>query len=95
MDVVGRRAILSPGVLFCPLGFETRALAVSFIVNSSPGAGFRFEPSVTFEGADAALRHATDLSLRGMRLIKIRNNETGEIFDERGLRQWLSEAAGA
>jgi hypothetical protein len=70
-------------------------LAVSFIVNSSPGAGFRFEPSVTFERADAALRHATDLSLRGMRLIKIKNIETGEIFDERGLRQWITEAAGA
>lgn len=94
MDVVGRRTILSPGVLFALWALK-QGLAVSFIVNSSPGAGFRFEPSVTFEGADAALRHATDLSLRGMRLIKIRNNETGEIFDERGLRQWIAEAAGA
>lgn len=67
---------------------------MSFIVNSSPGAGFRFEPSATFDRADAALRHASDLSQRGMRLIKIRNNETGEIFDELGLRQWISQTAG-
>lgn len=63
-----------------------------FIVNSSPGAGFRFEPSETFADARAALGHAMGLASRGMRLIKIRDVETGEIFDERSLRQSLASA---
>lgn len=65
---------------------------MAFMVNSSPGAGFRFEPSVTFADAKAALDHAIGLSRRGMRLIKIRDTDTGEVFDERGLRAHIQKA---
>ncbi len=68
---------------------------MSFIVNSSPGAGFRFEPSVTFPDAKEALGHAMGLASRGMRLIKIKNTETGEVFDEKALRQSLSHVEDA
>lgn len=68
---------------------------MSFIVNSSPGAGFRFEPSETFPDAKAALGHAMRLASRGMRLIKIRNTETGEVLDENGLRQHMSHVGDA
>lgn len=61
-----------------------------FIVNSSPGAGLRFEPGVTLPDAKSALTHAADLATRGMRQIKIRDTETGEIFDEKALRAKLS-----
>ena len=66
-----------------------------FMVNSSPGAGFRFEPSATFPDAKAALGHAVELASRGMRLIKIRDIETGKIFDEKSLRQSLSRSEEA
>lgn len=66
-----------------------------FIVNSSPGAGLRFEASVTLPTAKEALGHATSLALRGMRQIRIRDTETGEIFDESGLRTKLSAAKSA
>lgn len=65
---------------------------MAFIVNSSPGPGFRFEPSVTFPDAKAALGHAAGLAMRGMRLIKIRDTVSGEIFDERALRQHVLQA---
>jgi hypothetical protein len=65
---------------------------MSFIVNSSPGAGLRFEPSVTLPDAQAALSHAAGLALRGMRLIKIKDTVTGEVFDERALRLKLMAA---
>jgi hypothetical protein len=58
-----------------------------FIVNSSPGAGLRFEPSATFPDAKAALGWAVGLERRGMRLIRIRDTVTGSVFDERGLRE--------
>jgi hypothetical protein len=58
---------------------------MAFLVNSSPGAGLRFEPSATLSDAKAALSHAEELSRRGMRKIMIRNTETGEVFDERML----------
>ena len=57
-----------------------------FIVNSSPGAGLRFEPSETLPDAKAALVWATGLERRGMRLIRIRDTVTGQVFDEKGLR---------
>jgi len=57
-----------------------------FIVNSSPGAGLRFEPSATFADAKAALGWAAGLERRGMRLIRIRDTVSGNVFDERGLR---------
>lgn len=59
---------------------------MAFIVNSSPGAGLRFEPSATLPTAKAALDWADGLSTRGMRLIRIRNTDTGEVFDEKALR---------
>ena len=64
---------------------------MAFMVNSSPGAGFRFVPSVTFPDAKAALDHAIGLSRRGMRLIKIRDHESGEVFDERSLRAHIQK----
>ncbi len=66
---------------------------MAFIVNSALGAGLRFEPSATLSDAKAALDHADALSRRGMRKIMIRNTETGEVFDERALRE-LVQAAG-
>jgi|CXWL01.1.fsa_nt_gi hypothetical protein len=66
-----------------------------FMVNSAPGAGYRFEPSATFVEAKDALSHAVELSARGMRSIKIRDTVTGAIFDEKSLRQSLSRTATA
>lgn len=60
-----------------------------YIVNSSPGAGLRFEPSATFPDAKAALAWATGLGQRGMRLIRIRDTETGRVFEEKELREEL------
>lgn len=68
---------------------------MAFIVNSSPGAGLRFEPSATLPDAKAALGHAAGLGLRGMRLIKIRDTLSGEVFDERGLRQHVLQMNAA
>ena len=68
---------------------------MAFIVNSSPRAGLLFEPGVTVPNAKAALDHAVALSRRGMRLIRIRNTESGEIFDERGFRQYMERAKTA
>lgn len=60
---------------------------MAFIVNSSPGPGLRFEPSNTLGDAKAALEWAAGLSRRGMRLVRIRNTETGAIFDEKAFRE--------
>jgi hypothetical protein len=62
---------------------------LAYIVNSSAGAGLRFEPSVTLSTAKAALDWAAGLSLRGMRLVRIIDTETGQVFDERSLRDKL------
>jgi hypothetical protein len=59
---------------------------MAFIVNSSPGAGLRFEASNTLTDIKAALEWAAGLSRRGMRLVRIRDTETGRIFEERELR---------
>jgi hypothetical protein len=64
-----------------------------FVVNSSPGAGLRFEAGATLPDAKAALKWALDLETRGMRMIRIRDTDTGEVFDERGLRAALHRAA--
>lgn len=64
---------------------------MAFLVNSSPGAGHLFEPSRTVDDARTALVHAVALSHRGMRLIKIKDTETGEVFDERGFRQHMEQ----
>jgi hypothetical protein len=66
-----------------------------FIVNSSPGAGLRFEPSVTFPDAKAALGWAVGLDRRGMRLIRIRDTITGTVFDELGLREEIKRLQSA
>lgn len=63
-----------------------------FIVNSSPGAGLRFEPSATFPDAKAALGWAVGLERRGMRLVRIRDTVSGNIFDERQLRDEIKRA---
>ncbi len=68
---------------------------MAFIVNSSPRAGLTFEPGVTVADAKAALDHAVALSRRGMRLIRIKNLESGEIFDERGLRRHIEDLKAA
>lgn len=60
---------------------------MSFIVNSSPGAGLRFEASVTLPDAGAALNWASGLSKRGMRMIRIKDTTTGKVFDEKQLRE--------
>jgi hypothetical protein len=65
---------------------------MAYIVNSSPGAGLRFEPSVTLPDARAALDWAVGLSRRGMRLIRIRDTETGRVFDEMSLRAEIKRA---
>lgn len=59
---------------------------MSFIVNSSPGAGLRFEPSATLPDAKAALDWAQGLERRGMRLIRIRDTLSGRVFNEQELR---------
>jgi hypothetical protein len=65
---------------------------MTFLVNSAPGAGLRFEPSATAPDAKAALAHVDELSRRGMRKIMIRNTETGEVFDESALRRHVQTA---
>jgi hypothetical protein len=66
---------------------------MAFLVNSSPGAGLRFEPSATLSDAKAALDHVEALSRRGMRKIMIRNTVSGEVFDEQMLRAYVQGAA--
>ncbi len=63
-----------------------------FIVNSSPGAGLRFEPSATFPEAKDALGWATGLTRRGMRLVRIKDTDTGLIFDEKSLRDEIKRS---
>lgn len=66
---------------------------MAFIVNSSPGPGLRFEPSSTFDDAKAALQWAAGLTRRGMRLVRIRDMETGQVFDEREFLQEIKQRA--
>lgn len=68
---------------------------VAFIVNSSPGPGLRFEPSNTLPNMRAALDWAMGLSRRGMRLIRIRDTDTGRIYDERELREEIKRRDAA
>jgi hypothetical protein len=68
---------------------------MSFLVNSAPRAGFRFEAGVTFPDAQQALEHAVALSRRGMRAIQIRDTESGRIFDERALRAYINQLKAA
>jgi hypothetical protein len=67
---------------------------MAFIVNSSPGAGLRFEPSNMLSDIKAALDWAEGLSRRGMRLVRIRDTDTGRIFDERELREEIKRPRG-
>jgi hypothetical protein len=59
---------------------------MAYIVNSSPGAGLRFEDSKTFLDAKAAHDWAIGLERRGMRLVRIVDTETGLVFNEKELR---------
>lgn len=68
---------------------------MAYIVNSSPGPGLKFEPSNTLADAKSALDWAVGLSRRGMRLVRIRNVETGRIYDERQFRDELARTEGA
>jgi len=68
---------------------------MAFIVNSSPGAGLRFEPSATFADAGAALAWVAGLERRGMRLIRTRDTVTRTVFDERGLREEIKRVQSA
>ncbi len=68
---------------------------MAYIVNSSPGAGLRFAPSKKLESARAALAWAHSLDERGMRLIRIRDVETGHVFDVRKLRELVSNQEAA
>jgi hypothetical protein len=63
---------------------------VAYIVNSSPGAGLRSEQSATFPDPKTALTHVQRLWVRGMRTIRIKDTESGEIFDEQGLRMHIA-----
>jgi len=65
-----------------------------FIVNSSPGAGLRFEPSATFPDAKAALGWASGLTRRGMRLIRIRDTSSGQVFDAKTLADEIKRLQG-
>lgn len=67
---------------------------MAFVVNSSPGAGLKFEPSNTLEDAKSALEWAAGLTRRGMRLVRIRDMDTGQVYDERQLRDELKRAEG-
>lgn len=67
---------------------------MAFIVNSSPGAGLRFEPSATFPDPKTALGHAERLGRRGMRMIRILNTDNGEVFEESALRAHVALASG-
>lgn len=58
-----------------------------FIVNSSPGPGLRFEPSSQQPDAKSALMWAEGLERRGMRLIRVRDIDTGQVFDQAAFRQ--------
>lgn len=65
-----------------------------YIVNSSPGAGLRFEPSVTLKTALEAETWAAELERRGMRLIRIRDTAGGPIFDLKAFKAHLKSEAG-
>lgn len=59
---------------------------MAYIVNSSPGAGLRFEGSKTLPDAKAAQDWAIALERRGMRLVRIVDTATGKVFSEKELR---------
>jgi hypothetical protein len=68
---------------------------MAYIVNSAPGAGLRFEASVTVDDAPAALAWAAGLARRGMRQIRIKDTITNQVFDEAGLRSEIKRAKDA
>lgn len=68
---------------------------MAYIVNSSPGAGLRFEAGKTLADPHAALAWALGLSERGMRLVRIRDVETGQVLDVRQLRDMISRQEAA
>lgn len=64
-----------------------------FVVKSSPDAGLCFEPSQTFPDAKASLNAASRLALRGMRMIRIRDLDTGTVIEMEALRDEIARTA--
>lgn len=64
-----------------------------YLVNSSPKPGYRYEPSVRFANAVDALLRAAELGRRGMRLVRIVDTKTGQVYQEAALRTELKGAA--
>ena len=65
---------------------------MAFIVNSSPGAGLKFEASATFAEPKPALDWAEGLQKRGMRMIRIRDTVAAETYDQKSLREEIERA---
>lgn len=59
---------------------------MAYVVNSSPGAGLRFEASKAVSNAGAALDWAIGLERRGMRMVRVVDTATGRVFTENQLR---------
>lgn len=59
---------------------------MAYIVNSSPGAGRRFEPSAVLDDKPAALKWAIGLEERGMRQVRIKDTIAGLVYDIAALR---------
>lgn len=66
---------------------------MSYIVNSAPGAGYKYQPSTRFENAIDALLCARELTKRGMRLVRIVDTATGVVYEEAALRAELKNSA--
>ncbi len=64
---------------------------MTYIVNSSPRAGYKYEPSSSFITAAEALLFAAALTRRGMRLVRIVDTESGKVYEESVLRRELKE----
>ncbi|GAM97127.1 hypothetical protein U91I_00751 [alpha proteobacterium U9-1i] len=65
---------------------DAQGRAMPYIVNSSPGAGLRFEPSSTLADKSAAMKWAVGLEERGMRQIRIKDTVSGLVYDVASLR---------
>lgn len=63
-----------------------------YLVNSAPGPGLRSEPSVTVAEAPDALSWATGLEKRGMRAVRIKDVDTGQVYDIKGLQAFIRNA---
>lgn len=64
-------------------------------MNSSPRAGYKYEPSTRFVTAAEALLFAATLTKRGMRLVRIIDTESGKVYEESVLRRELKDGPAA